>query len=106
MENRQYDAEGYLKPLGIAIDGEPHKFTHFVKMDVVREGYQVIVDLDRIIELQYTDKHRGVPQKILDKQKGSSFPLKTILVGLAGAVAAWKFRDEIKEAFSEFVNKK
>ena len=30
--NRNYDSEGYLVPQFVAIDGEPHKFTKFVKI--------------------------------------------------------------------------
>lgn len=104
FENRNYDAEGYLQPQYIILDGEPQMFTHFFKVQVEKEGLELIVDLDRVIEMTYTDNHRYRPEP--PKKPSSAGSMIKAAVAILGAVAAWKYRDEIKQVVSDLIQKK
>lgn len=89
LTNREYDPEGYLVPQVLTIDGEPQKFMHSVKVEVVKEGLEVICDIDRLIEEKYTLANRG-PPKVQEKSHRGLFVAAAFAIG---ACTAFCYRD-------------
>ena len=93
--NRNYDPEGYLLPQAITVDGELKQFTHSVKFEVIKEGLQVICDIDRVIDEKYTLGNRGPPEE----QPKSRFGLFLIAAALCAAAAtAYLFLSQTQDA--------
>ena len=94
--NKNFE-NGELKPQIVGIDGESYKFKNFVKLEVLKEHLEIIVDLDRLYE-EYTFQERKGPAKRSDPPK-----IMPKLVGLGVVAGAYYFRDDLARLWREYL---
>lgn len=98
--NRNYDSEGYLLRQPCGVDGESQKFTHYVNIEVMNNGIEVIVDLDRLVNERYSYANRG-PRPQSDESMPGSTALMVVTLA-ASAFAAYQYQDKIREVIKNF----
>lgn len=93
--NRNFDSDGNLLPAPIEIDGEGHKFKSFAKHEVLKDGLEVIVDMDSIYQEGYTERK----VKFASSSK-PSYVLPTVLTLALAAALAYRHQDSLLAALN------
>lgn len=98
--NRNYDSEGYLIPQYVCIDGELYISNHFVHQEIIPDNLEVIVNVDQIIEDNFSEP------RYRNKRPEKSFKGLVMFAGLlAAGYACYANADKIKDAVKDAVDK-